>query len=167
MSRICIAVVDASRARLLLFDRSVSSGRTEEHLTEIADFANPARRTRPSQLFSDSRPGSSRTGHLQYAFDDHRDAHVDRMDAEFAQIITAEIARILRAEQATQVIVCASSRMLDKLRACEPRLHVSVEEVPHDLTQLRISQLRDRLASYGVLPPRPTRPGLESRGGHP
>ena len=72
MTRTCIVVADASRARLFLFTRQLDAGELHETLTETTDLVNPARRLRPSELFSESRPGVSRSRDLQYGIDDHR-----------------------------------------------------------------------------------------------
>jgi hypothetical protein len=79
MYRVCIALVDATRARLFTFECAMEGADTREELVERTDFVNPQRRRRPSELFSDTRPGSSRTGQLQYAVDDRRDHHVSQL----------------------------------------------------------------------------------------
>jgi hypothetical protein len=61
-----------------------------------ADGNTLAHRLRSAQLFSDSHPGSSRTGRLQYAFDDHRDAHVEVLDAEFSRTIIGQLLELVR-----------------------------------------------------------------------
>src|SRR5512143_3490170 len=94
MYRACIAVVDASRARLFTYERSTEVEGLKEELIEERDLVNPARRQRPSELFSESRPGSSRTGGLQYAFDDHREAHVEALDAEFSRLVIDELVAV-------------------------------------------------------------------------
>lgn len=160
MYRACIALVDASRARLFRFERSTESDGTHEELIEQTDLVNPARRLRPSALFSDSRPGSNRTGRLQNAFDDHRNAHIDQLDAEFARSVVAELARMLEAARAQRLIICASPHMLGELRSAGvPRRNgMELDELPRDLVKLSATEIRDQLASYGVLPPRPPRP---------
>jgi Protein required for attachment to host cells len=84
MNRTLIAVVDASRARLFTCERIAPAEGLKEQIIERSDLVNPARRLHPSELFSDPHPGSNRTGGLQYGTDDHRDAHLDEIDAEFA-----------------------------------------------------------------------------------
>lgn len=163
MYRAAIAIVDASRARIFTFDRDSDAGGTHEELVEKSDLVNPARRRRPSELFSESRPGSSRAGGLQFAFDDHRSANVAAMDHQFARDVMIEVARVLEAADAHRVIVCASPHMLGELRAAElAQAGYVVDELPRDLAKLAAPQLRDRLASYGLLPPRPARPTAAS-----
>jgi protein required for attachment to host cells len=158
MSTACIAVVDASRARLFTFERDAEQGRVDEELTEQRDLVNPARRQRPSELFSESRPGSSRTGGRQYAFDDHRDAHMDALDAEFARMIVAEVTGLVHSAHADRLIVCASPHMLGELRSAgDLPTDIAIEEMPRDLVKLTPPQLRDQLADYNILPPRPRR----------
>jgi protein required for attachment to host cells len=156
MNHTCIAVVDASRARLFTLERVAEPTGLRETLEERRDLVNPARRLRPNDLFSDSRPGSSRAGSLQFNFDDHRDAHVDGLDAEFARAVATELAELLRTTRATRLILCASPRMLGELRSrAELRpAGVAVDEIPRDLVKLTPTELRDQLGSYGMLPPR-------------
>src|SRR4051794_11979702 len=78
MYRACIAVVDATRARLFIFERTTEPEAMRESLREHTDLVNPARR-HPGELFADSRPGSSRIGGLPSTFDDHRGAHIDNL----------------------------------------------------------------------------------------
>lgn len=160
MYRACIAVVDASRARLFTYERSSEAESISDELTEQRDLINPARRLRPSQLFSDTRPGSSRTGGLQYGLGDHRDDHIDELDAEFARAVIGELGDLLRSSPAERLILCASPHMLGELRQAStdlPRSSLVVDEIPRDLVKLTPPQLRDQLTSYGVLPARPPR----------
>jgi protein required for attachment to host cells len=161
MNKTCIAVVDASRARLFTYERSSEPGAPAEQLTEQRDLINPARRLRGVELFSESRPGSSRTGGLQYTLDDHRDAHIEALDAEFARTIVGELVQLLRSEAAKRLILCASPHMLGEIREAGDALtrDLDIDEVPRDLVALTPAQLRDQLTDYGLLPARPPRPG--------
>lgn len=163
MHRTCIAVVDAARARLFTLERRAEGGDLREELAEQRDLVNPARRQRPSELFSESRPGLSRTGDVQYGLDDHRDAHIANLDAEFSRAIVGELAALLRDAGARRLILCASPRMLGELRQASEELRrddLTIDEVPRDLVKLSPSDLRAQLTSYGLLPPPPPRPGL-------
>jgi protein required for attachment to host cells len=160
MYRTCIAVVDASRARLFTLDRTSDLEGVHEQLVERNDLVNLARRQRPSELFSDSRPGTNRTGNLGYTFDDHRDAHVRELDTEFSRRVDAELAELVRSEKPQQVILCASPRMLGALRDAGNdwrRGPVTIDEIPRDLVKLTPPQLREQLENYGLLPAPPAR----------
>ena len=161
MKRTCIAVVDATRARLFTYELEGP----REHLIEHTDLVNPARRLRPSELFSDSRPGTSRTGGLQYAFDDHREHHLDEMDAVFARQISDEIQDLVKTTLATRFILCASPNMLGHLREVL-RVEIPMDELAHDYVKLTPAQLRDHLETHGLLPPKPPRPGMTAPPGH-
>lgn len=155
MYRACIAVVDASRARLFTYQRTQDAGGLQEQLTEERDFVNPARRRRPSELFTDSGSDGGRNGPVRFGVDDHRDAHVERLDAEFSRMVAAELEQLVRADATRRVILCASPRMLGELRDARKRLgptDVPTDEVPRDLVKLTPSLLRAQLASYGLLP---------------
>ena len=87
----------------------------------------------------------------------HRDAHVEQLDAEFARAVVGEIETLLGSARAQRLILCASPRMLGELRDAgrEPRHDMLViDEVPRDLVKLTPTELRDQLASYGLLPSR-------------
>lgn len=166
MYRACIAVVDASRARLFTYERSVEPAGLVERLVEERDFVNPARRLRPSQLFSESRPGSSRSGSVQYAFDDHRAAHLDALDAEFSRMITSHLAELVKTGRATRVILCASPHMLGQLRDARRDFPVvEIDEIARDLVKLTPPELRAQLTSYGLLPEPPARAPNRSASG--
>ncbi|HWU91391.1 MAG TPA: host attachment protein [Kofleriaceae bacterium] len=162
MYRACIALVDASRARLFAFERSHEIEGLREWMSEHLDLVNPARRRRPSELFSETRPGSSRVGGLQYTFDDHREDHLDELDAEFAGTVIDELGRLLDATGARRLILCASPKMLGALRAAGVELYrrgLAIDELPRDLVKLGAAEIRDRLAAHELLPPRPPHSG--------
>ncbi|MBS1122679.1 MAG: Host attachment protein [Deltaproteobacteria bacterium] len=163
MYRACIAIIDASRARLFTFERDLEPEGLHESFKEETDLVDPARRLRPSELFSDSRPGVGRTGSLQYGVDDHREAHIEQFDIVFARNIVAEIKKILGTKQIQRLVVCGSPNMLGVLRTEMADLRrdpLVIEEIPRDLVKLTLPQIRDQLTDYGLLPPRPPRPPL-------
>jgi len=164
MYQACIVIADASRARLFQFERTAAPEGLHEQLSELSDLVNPARRLRPSELFSDSGPGANHTGPHGYTFDDHRDDHVAQMDADFAQSIATEVMRL--AIGVDRLIICASPRMLGQLRdaiGTVRRPGLTVDEVPRDLVKLTPPQIRDQLTSYGLLPAQPPRPAFSGR----
>lgn len=159
MYRVCIALVDATRARLFTFERVAEGADARDELVERTDLVNPQRRRRPSEVFSDTRPGSSRVGHLQYAFDDHRDHHVSQVDDRFARLALAALRELIDEHPTHQVVICASPRMLGRLRAAAPGLvpaDIALDEVPRDLVKLSPGAVQAELASRGLLP-RPAR----------
>lgn len=123
---------------------------------------DPARRLRPVDLISDSRPGSNRTGTLQYGVDDHRDAHIERLDTEFSHAIVDQLVDMIGSSHAKRLILCASPGMLGEIRNVGASLRnyeLEIDEVPRDLVKLTAPQLRDRLTDYGLLPACPSRAG--------
>jgi protein required for attachment to host cells len=155
MYRVCIALVDATRARLFTFDRVTDGADIRDELVERTDLVNPQRRRRPSELFSDTRPGSSRTGHLQYAFDDHRDHHISQLDDRFARMAMAALRELIDEHSTQRVVICASPRMLGRLRAAAPGLlpgDIALDELPRDLVKLTPGDVRAELASRELLP---------------
>lgn len=154
MYRVCIAVVDAARARLFTFERVAEGARTREELVERTDLANPQRRRRPSEVFAEAQPGASPTGHLQHAFDDHRDHHISQLDDKFARMTMAALRELIDEHATQRVVICASPRMLGRLRAAAPGLvpgELSLDELPRDLVKLPAGDVRAELASRGLL----------------
>jgi protein required for attachment to host cells len=162
MQRTCIAVVDATRARLFTLERSSEVDGVHEELTERTDLVNPSRRQTPSHLFSESHSGTNVAGGgRHYSFDDHREAHLDAMDAEFGREIVAAIERTVRELDAHRLILCASPRMLGELRALGLRHEgLVIDELPRDYVKFTPPQIREQLVEHGLLPRSPPRPGL-------
>jgi len=161
MYRVCIALVDATRARLFTFERAMEGAQSREELVERADFVNPQRRRRSSELFSDTRPGSNHTGQLQYAFDDHRDQHVSQLDENFARTAMAALRELIDERPTQRVVIGASPRMLGRLRAAAPGLlpgDIALEELQRDLVKLSPADVRAELASRGLVPSRTAEP---------
>jgi protein required for attachment to host cells len=128
---------------------------TRDTLIERADLVNPQRRRRPSELFTDTRPGTNRTGSLQYAFDDHRQPHTSDIDEEFARMTMTALRALIDERPTRRAIICASPRMLGRLRAAAPELlpgDVTREERPRDLVKLSPVDAWKALASRGLLP---------------
>lgn len=157
MHRTCIAIVDATRARLFTLDRVSDTEGLREKLVEVRDLVNPARRLRPSELFSESRPGVSRAGDLQYGLDDHRDEHIEEMDVAFARDVTIALSELLASCGAKRLIVCASPRMLGHLRAARGTLGMPIDELPRDFVKLTPTEIRNQLVNHGLLQGRPRR----------
>jgi protein required for attachment to host cells len=155
-----VAVVDAARARLFVYRRSAEPDGIHEEFSEQADLVNLASRQRESELFSDTRPRLYRTGGSQFSYDDHRGAHVDRFDVVFAREVGDRLMALVRDHDAKRLVVCASPRMLGPVRATLGPLQrdgVWVRERAADIVKLSPTELRDRLASYALLPARARR----------
>jgi protein required for attachment to host cells len=155
MNAICIAIVDASRARLFTFQRSSTPTGVDENFVEERDLINPDRR-RTNDLFSSTRPGVARAGGLQFGLDDHRNEHVDKLDSDFARLVMRQLSELAATRHSQKLILCASPRMLGQLRDLQPHFlsGVEVEDISRDLVKLTPSQLREQLVDYGLLPAR-------------
>lgn len=153
-------MADASRARLFTFQRSTEAEGLREEMIEQRDLVNPARRGRLANQLEDARPGMGRCGGLQYGLDDRGESIIQHMDAEFSRTIVGELADMMMSARAERLILCASPRMLGQLREVGADLRRGIpiiDEVPRDLVKLTPTQLRDQLASYGLLPAAPAR----------
>ncbi len=141
-------------------------GGIHETLVEHATLVNLARRQRPSALFSESRPGSSRTGSVKYTLDDHRDQHIDHFDDEFARTVLGRVRELALEHDLKRLILCAGPQMLGHLRAVAKAIlptDLAITEVPRELTKLTPSELRAQLAEHDALPKVPPRPSFVSQ----
>ena len=158
--RTCIAIVDATRARLFVHDRSSEADGVHDNLTERTDLVNPSRRLTANELFSDPRTGSNVAAGHHFGFDDHCDTHLANMDDEFARAAVAQIWQLVTETASRRLVVCASPRMLGRLRgamANHPHGDVVILELPRDLVKLTRSELREELVLHAMLPPIPDR----------
>ncbi len=154
--RALIAVVDATRARLFTYQSTVDIQELAA-LHEESDLVNVTRRQRPSELFSDTRPGSDRVrgfGPRGFAYDDHRDAHLAQFDAVFARDVAEQIAQLAHAGGYLRLILIASASMIGEMRKAVRDRNIVIDEVPRDFVKLTPSQLHDRLAELRLLPAR-------------
>lgn len=163
MIRACIAVVDASRARLFRFDHQQApenSNSKTQSFEEISDLINPEGRMKTNEFMTDSQPAShnARNGvGRPYGVDDHRERHQAEMSRRFAASIVKEIQEVAEREGVSSIILCASPKMLGVLRTEGVANAVgdrSLTELDSDLTKLTPSQLQDHLAQQGLLPER-------------
>jgi protein required for attachment to host cells len=157
MYRVCISVVDATRARLFTFDRTIDGTGLHEELVERVDLTNAGRPISPREQSADTAPGRGHTAGGQPSFDDHRDHRFARQDAEFARTAMAALRELVDEHASQRVVVCASPRMLGKLRASAPGImpeHLPLDELARDLVNLTAREVRDELASHGLLPQR-------------
>lgn len=159
MISLSIVVADATRARLYTFEQMESAdGGHAQEMHERISLVHPARRRRPSELFTDSRPGADRAPNGRgFAHDDHREAALRHMDRQFATDIVDELERLVRTHGHREVILSASPRMLGMMRELTGRLEhagVTFHQIDRDLVRLTRSQLQDHLSGRGLLPQR-------------
>ena len=153
-----IVTADATRGRLFTFEELAAPvDVATQELRERITLVDPGRRRRPSELFSDTRPGLDRApGGRGFAVDDRRDAALRRMDRDFAADIAGACAELVREHGCNRLIVAASPRMLGFLRELGPLAGPEVElcEVDRNLAHLSSAELHDHLAVRGLLPAR-------------
>jgi protein required for attachment to host cells len=135
MNRSIVAVVDAGKARLFLFERSDGPKGIVEHLVEEEVLANRERNL----------------GHRQH--------QLAQADTDFARMVMAALHQLADSHHVTRVILCAPPRMLGHLRAMTGMLRRDLEiaEVPHDFAKLSPNELRTQLAAHHVMPEVPHR----------
>jgi len=133
--RTCIAIVDATRARILVHERSDQVN----EMTERVDLVNGARRA--------TNVASTRTRGDHFGFDAPRTEQLGRLDTLFAHDIVAELSRIAGETSSRELVLSASPHMLGLLREPLSKLHgVRIMELVSDLTKLDRDELRERLS---------------------
>lgn len=162
-----VVVVDSGRSRVYALEPQVAQGVTKiPPLREVAALVNPARRSRDTEMFSDSRPGlrQGAGGGTAHGVDDRRDSHKEELDRRFASDVVDKVLEVMRDLGAQKIILAASPNMLGFLRTRTGKWSESghdVSELGRDLTQLSPAQLHDRLANEELIPPR-SRYGLRA-----
>lgn len=155
MYRVCIAVVDATRARLFTFDRAADEAGVHGQLVEEPELVNAARQASSVPVLA-TASGSPAGAHRHDALDEHRGHRAAHHDVEFAR--TALAARRQMVDQNTPQRVCAGPRMLGTLRERYAGIlpeRLPIEELGRDLISMSSSELRNELVAQGLLPPRP------------
>ncbi len=157
MKRACIAIVDASRARLYTYEEG---GDPTHQLSEVKDLVNPGRRLRVGEMVSNYEPGVSVSqggATARSSTDDHREAHVDELDSKFAREVVESIERLVNEDGYRHLIVVASPKMLGLMRQTDGVLHrpdLTIDEISRDLSKLTSPQLHDHLSSMNLIPAR-------------
>jgi protein required for attachment to host cells len=158
MKRACIAIVDATRARIYTYDRSADGDGDGVRsvfvgaLHEALDLVNPGRRGH--QTFTAGIKGSAAGG---VTTDDHREAHTAELDRRFAREVVVEVDRIARERAFDRVLLVASPVMLGELRGVDDSLQrpeLVVEYVARDLARLTSPQSHDQRAQRRSIAPR-------------
>jgi len=157
MKRACIAIVDAARARIYVYDQTPAGERATPAgaLHEAIDLVNPGHRGQDP--YSTPGPGGKRSAPGDGTTDDHRDAQqIDELDRRFAHQVVSEIDRIARERGYDRVLLVASPAMLGELRAADRGLapELQVEYVARDLARLTSPQIHDHLAQLRLVAPR-------------
>lgn len=160
-ANVCVLLVDAARARVMLLREREVAGSKLTELYEVADVANPRWRATDAERFADNRPGLRREspGGPQHALGDRRDWWRRDMMRSFAQQVVEEAANIWNELPSGRVVVVADAQMLGVLRPIIARQNTGpsrreVVEVQRQLTQLSVPAVHDALAKADVLPPR-------------
>ncbi|MBT8494574.1 MAG: host attachment protein [Deltaproteobacteria bacterium] len=156
-SKLCIACVDAAKARIFAMDSATrTTGDEVTRLVEFKDLGQAGRRRRNSEKLADSRPGLSQDAGMPgsgHAVDDRRDAKTDEGDRDFAVHVTSELKAAVAELEARELVIAASPRMLGWLRQCGlSSVADSVREIDKNLSTLSASDLRDKLVADGAMP---------------
>lgn len=153
MTGVCIVVADGARARLFeLTHPRQPEFESGPDLREVASLVAPGHAGREQALYSEGITGRNRTvaggGH---DYDEHRDAHDDEVERQFARDIVADLA----ARGAERNILCASPRMMGYLRDAMAAIDgLAVTEVQKDLTRQEPRRIQAQLADKGLIPAR-------------
>jgi protein required for attachment to host cells len=169
----CVVAADAGRARILTLETATTAGdSTPVSLVEVSDLTNPTRRTRDSDLFSDTRPGLRHEGATgpTHGVDDRRDNQRAESDRRFAEMVAEQAEAAWRSYPGCHIVVTAAPRMLGNLRPAIARrvtgaAPFDVEELDKDLSRLSPPALHDALAAAGLLPARGRVPPVQGSNG--
>jgi protein required for attachment to host cells len=146
MKSYIVVVADGAKARLYLYAR--------HELEEIADLVNPTQRMRSGEIYAESRPGLKQnqgTG-IRAGMDEHRQDHFAEEERRFATEVIETAARAATQHGSRDLVLAAGPEMLGVLRGETDRLHphITVHELPKNITQEAPRDLRDRLTELGI-----------------
>jgi protein required for attachment to host cells len=151
-----VLVSDSRRGRVLQLTRDSEAGTSE--LIELATMVHAGRRMRPSEKFSEPRPGlrQAQRGGPVHGVDDRRDSNMDEHDRQFARDVVERAASAIGNPAGEAVIVAASEHMLGLLRPELSRLlaDARVTELPLNISSLTIPQIHDELSKRDLIPER-------------
>lgn len=134
MDRVCIALVDATRARFFTFDRGTNERAGSEPLTEPSSLVRATGEAEP-------RPRRLAAKH----------------EIEFARMAMAAFRELIDEHGAQRAIVCANAPMLGQLRAAAPGIlpdQLPIDALACDFVKLPSAEIRAKLADHGLLPAR-------------
>lgn len=159
MKNTYVVVADASRAHMFVLRAERTSMDTSlSRLVSVFELERAERRQRPSERYSDTRPGTlhASPGGAAHGVDDHRDAQESESDRRFARHIVQEMQRVTVSEPIGTLILAASPRMLGMLRdeMEDMRGEFELHELDRDLTTLAPAMLHDYLVGQDLLPAR-------------
>jgi len=151
MHRVVIVTMDATRARVFLYERSSLSDGMTEGMFEIRDLVDPGRRAPTNELFSSFGTLPANLGGAVLFDIEDRTAHA-RLDATFAGHVITTIEEAMRSANPDRIVLCAKPYMLGVLRTAGIDTQVPIEEIPCDLVKFAAPTLLARLRAYGLLP---------------
>ena len=159
MNQYCVVVANGSRARLFSLESAefpeLESG---PNLVEIIGLTNPEKNVQNRELWSEVKTGRNRGSKSGQAhgYDDHRSQHSDEYERRFASSIAEHTCKLMRRQNASNVVLVSQKRMLGFLRsALQAKLNgVARAELAKDLSKLNPRDLHDHLARERLIPER-------------
>jgi protein required for attachment to host cells len=151
-----VLVADATQARLFSVEQGPgAAGHPTLRLAELKTLINPERMMKSHELFKGNRSdaGGRSTGHNQYTFDDHRDAHERAFEQRFAALVKHELDALAADRHAERLVIAAGPRMIGHLREARSSALLSREIIEERVDLGRKSEpeileaLRGTLAS--------------------
>jgi protein required for attachment to host cells len=159
MNKTCIVVADGRLARFYGVE-AVESPRQNFKLVEQTALANPNSDLRKLGESTTGRvrteTNTNRAAGPMHPMAAQRERHRDEFDRRFVQEISRQAADLTRGWKEGAVVLVAEPRLLGLMR--EPlrkAVHQGIElkELAKDYAQSTTAELRDQLASSGILPP--------------
>ena len=155
-------VADGSRARFFEFEQLDDDEQGSE-FRELEDLVHPEQELRGQEVFDNLKSGRNRvptvpTAGPAHGYDDHREQNREQASRNFAKRVAQRAAELLH-EGRSRLVVMADPRTLGLLRDQLERVKVTVptEELARDMSAASAHELRNYLASAGLLPPRKDR----------
>lgn len=159
MTKIGIIAADGARARFITgetLDDTTLEGSPK--MVEHDNVVNPLGHVKSRDEFSDSmsrKPSGKGPHGALPVTDDHRDRHELEEDRRYARRVIEAAERFAKEQQPARLVLSASPGLLGVLRGeLDQRRFNGLElmELPQDVSNQSLSQIRDVLTRRGLLP---------------
>ena len=157
MAKFVVVVIGGTSARFFSLDSaSASSYESSPNLLEQEVLSDSTKELHGQELWANLKTGLNRSSNGQaHSYDDHRQSHEREFEKRFAQKISSALLKLIKAEQARQLILVAEPKILGMMReAMTDKLFktLNIQELAKDICHFKVNQIHDYLAKKELLP---------------
>lgn len=157
MAKFVVVVIGGTSGRFFSLDSaSASSYESSPNLLEQEGLSDSTKELHGQELWANLKTGLNRSSNGQaHSYDDHRQSHEREFEKRFAQKISSALLKLIKVEQARQLILVAEPQILGMMReAMTDKLfkNLNIQELAKDICHFKVNQIHDYLAKKELLP---------------